>query len=308
MNNVIIIGSGPAGHTAGIYLARANLNPIMLEGDFSEPVASGGLLTTTKTVENFPGFPNGVNGFELTENFRTQSVKFGTKILPESAIQIKKNKDKSFTVITKDNAHLTKSILIATGANPRHLKVPGYDRLWQKGVSTCAVCDGPLYKKVPVAVVGGGDSACEEALYLSRTASIVYLIHRRDKLRASKTLADRVLSNPKIQMIWNTEVSEITGKDGVEGLKLKSTKSTSKLLKINALFVAIGHIPSTKFLEDFLKLDEEGYIITKPDLSTSRKGIWAAGDVQDKKYRQAITAAGSGCVAALEIEKWLESL
>ncbi len=159
-----------------------------------------------------------------------------------------------------------------------------------------------------MAVVGGGDSACEEALFLSRTASIVYLIHRRDKLRASKTLSDRVLSNPKIQMVWNTEISEITGRDRVEGVKIKSTKSNLKLLKINALFVAIGHIPSTKFLEDFLKLDEEGYIITKPDLSTSKKGIWAAGDVQDKKYRQAITAAGSGCVAALEIEKWLESL
>jgi thioredoxin reductase (NADPH) len=307
MNNVIIIGSGPAGHTAAMYLARANLHPLMLEGDFAEPVASGGLLTTTKMVENFPGFPEGINGLELTENFRNQSLKYGTKIISESASQIKKNKDKTFTVITTEHEYKTKAILIATGANPKHLTVPGYSRLWQKGVSTCAVCDGALYKKVPVAVVGGGDSACEEALHLTYTASIVYLIHRRDKLRASKTLTDRVLSNPNIQMIWNTEVSEILGKDRVESVDLSSTTSKrTKNLQIRALFVAIGHIPNTKFLDNFIKLDDEKFIITKSDLSTSKKGIWAAGDVQDRKYRQAITAAGSGCVAALEIEKWLE--
>lgn len=306
MNNVIIIGSGPAGHTAAIYLSRANLHPLMLEGDFAEPIASGGLLTTTKTVENFPGFPEGIDGYQLTENFRNQSLKYGTKIISESAIQIKKNKDKSFTVITSEHEYKTKAILIATGANPRHLTVPGYSRLWQKGVSTCAVCDGALYKRVPVAVVGGGDSACEEALHLTHTASIVYLIHRRDKLRASKTLTDRVLSNPKIQMIWNAEISEILGTDKVESLRISSIKSKrSKILEVRALFVAIGHIPNTKFIKDFVKLDEEGFIMTKSNLSSSKKGIWAAGDVQDKKYRQAITAAGSGCVAALEIEKWL---
>ena len=312
MSDVIVIGSGPAGHTACIYLARANLSPILLEGDFSEPITAGGLLTTTKTVENFPGFPDGIDGYQLTENFREQSIKFGTKIISESAIEIKKNKDKSFTIFTQENEYKTKAILIATGSNPRHLDVPGYERLWQKGVSTCAVCDGALYKKVPVAVVGGGDSACEEALHLTHTASIVYLIHRRDTLRASKVLRDRVLSNPKIEMIWNSEVSEILGEEGVERVKLQPVNSKlskspkrSKTLEVRALFVAIGHNPNTKFLKGFLQLDKEGHIITKSGYKTSRKGIWAAGDVQDTKYRQAITAAGSGCCASLEIERWL---
>ena len=307
--NVIIIGSGPAGHTAGLYLARSNLNPLMLEGDSSGDVISGGLLTTTKTVENYPGFPEGVDGYELTEKFKQQSVRFGTTVISETATKITKNDDGTFAIQTPQTEYHTKAVIISTGSTPNRLYVPGYDTFWHKGISTCAICDGglPCYRNVPIAVVGGGDSACEEALHLSHTASKVYLIHRRDTLRASKIMIDRVLKNPKIVPIWNNEIVEIKGGDHIEKLVLKSTisENVETELEVTGLFVAIGHVPNSQFVKDLIETDKAGYIITNEKKETNVEGIWAAGDVQDPHYRQAITAAGSGCMAALNVEKWL---
>jgi thioredoxin reductase (NADPH) len=306
--STIIIGSGPAGHTSAIYLARANLSPLLLEGDSSGLVPSGGLLTTTKTVENYPGFVEGIDGFELTQNFKDQSEKYGTKIISENATKIEKYND-NFIVYTPNNKYETKTIIIATGSTPKRLYVKGYDDYWHKGISTCAVCDGslPCYRNIPIAVVGGGDSACEEALHLTHTASIVYLIHRRDVLRASKIMNDRVLSHSKIKMIWNSEVVEINGSDRIEQLKLKNNLTNCEsYLDIGGLFVAIGHTPNTDFISNFIKCDDDGYIVTDRDMSTSVEGIWAVGDVQDRKYKQAITAAGFGCIGALEVERYLQ--
>ncbi len=305
--NVIIIGSGPAGHTAALYLARANLHPLLLEGDSSGDVVAGGLLTTTKIVENFPGFPQGVDGFELTDRFREQSLRFGTEIKSETATSIEQV-ETFFQVHTASNTYVARSVVLATGSTPNRLYIPGYDTFWHKGISTCAVCDGglPVYRNVPLAVVGGGDSACEEALHLAHTASKVYLIHRRDKLRASKIMADRVLKNPKIEMIWNTEVKEVQGGTHVERLVVSNTQTGDESsLNIRGLFVAIGHTPNSQFVKELVQTDANGYIVTTRKQETSVKGIWAAGDVQDPYYRQAITAAASGCVAALEIERFL---
>lgn len=307
--NTVIIGSGPAGHTAAIYLSRSNLSPLMIEGDIADGIVSGGLLTTTKTVENFPGFPDGVDGYELTERFKQQSLKYGTTIVSETAKKIEQQ-DNLFKIYTDSNTYITKSIIIATGSTPKKLYVPGYDTFWNKGISTCAVCDGslPCFRNVPIAVVGGGDSACEEALHLSHTASIVYLIHRRDTLRASKIMIDRVLSNKKIIPIWNSEVIEIIGNKNIEKLLLKTSVNNSvniSELQVKGLFVAIGHTPNSDIVKNIVELDDVGYIKTNDKKETSVKGIWSIGDVQDSLYKQAITAAGSGCIAALEIEKWL---
>ena len=303
INNVIVIGSGPAGHTAALYLARANLTPLMLEGDSCGDIMSGGLLTTTKIVENYPGFPNGVGGYDLTEMFKEQSKKFGNKIISEDAIEIKNNEN-IFEIKTSKNIYKTKSIIIATGSTPNRLYIPGYDKFWHNGVSTCAVCDGSFYKNKIVAVIGGGDSACEDALHLSNIAKQVYLIHRRDKLRASKIMIDRVFKNTKIKIIWDSELIEIKGNNNVEKIILK-TKDELTNLDVRGVFVAIGHKPNSKLVSSFIKTDENGYIITNRKYNTNVEGIWAVGDVQDPHYRQAITAAGSGCVAALEVERWL---
>ena len=304
--NAIIIGSGPAGHTAALYLARANLHPLLLEGDSTGEVVAGGLLTTTKVVENFPGFPEGIDGFELTDRFREQSIRFGTEIRSETATKIQK-REHYFEVQTASNTYLTKAVLIATGSTPNRLHIPGYDAFWHKGISTCAVCDGglPVYRNVPLVVVGGGDSACEEALHLAHTASKVYMVHRREKLRASKIMADRVFQNPKIEMIWNSEVVEVQGDKHLERVLLKNTSGELSTLQVRGLFVAIGHTPNSEFVKGLVDVDSVGYIVTKRTMETSVKGIWAAGDVQDPLYRQAITAAASGCVAALEIERYL---
>lgn len=306
MHQVVVIGSGPAGHTACIYLARANLSPLMLEGELDGVIYPGGLLTTTKTVENYPGFPYGIDGYELTEKFRQQSINYGTQIKSETVISINKNDNYNFIVKTKGNQYLAKSIIIATGSIPTKLNVQGYDLFWQKGISTCAVCDGGLYKDKIVAVVGGGDSAAEESLHLANLAKKVYLLHRRDKLRASKIMADRVLAHSKIEIMWNTEIQQICGNNNVESIIIKNNV-TSELttLNIDGLFVAIGHTPNTSFLNDYIECDTNGYIITDRNMRTNVEGIYAAGDVQDHKYRQAITAAGSGCIAALEVERWL---
>lgn len=306
--NVIIVGSGPSGHTAATYLARANLSPLMLEGDSSGEVIAGGLLTTTKTVENFPGFPEGIDGYELTERFKQQSLRFGTTIRSESVVNIVKRDDGLFDVHTGMNTYQTRAIIIATGSTPNRLYVPGYDDFWHRGISTCAICDGglPCYRDVPIAVVGGGDSACEEALHLSHTASEVYLIHRRDTLRASKIMIDRVFANDKIKPIWNSEIVEIFGNKHIETIRIRNTKDHNvKDISVRGLFVAIGHKPNSAFISDIVSTDVNGYIITNNKQETSQKGIWAVGDVQDPHYRQAITAAGSGCVAALEVERWL---
>ena len=305
--NVIIIGSGPAGHTAALYLARSNLSPLMLEGDSSGDIIAGGLLTTTKIVENFPGFPAGVDGYELTERFKEQSQRFGTNIISESVIKIVKLEDNIFEVYTSKNMYNTKTVIIATGSTPKRLYIPGYDEFWHKGISTCAVCDGglPCYRNVPIAVVGGGDSACEEALHLAHTASKVYLIHRRDKLRASKIMIDRVLNNKKIIPVWNTEIIEISGEKHVESVVLRDLDNKVSNLTVSGVFVAIGHIPNSNFVKPIVDVDEVGYIKTNRKMETNVAGIWAVGDVQDPYYRQAITAAGSGCIAALEVERWL---
>ena len=305
MLNVIVIGSGPAGHTACIYLARANIKPVMLEGDDM----TGGLLTTTKIVENFPGFPDGIDGYELTENFKFQSVKFGTTIISENAIKINKEDDNTFSIYTKSNIYRTKSIIIATGSMPKRLYIDGYDEYWQKGISTCAVCDGGLYcfRNVEVAVIGGGDSACEEALHLTHTASKVYIIHRRDKLRASKIMQDRVFANNKIEMIWNSCPIKIEGDNNqVNNIIIKNNITDIQTnINVKGVFVAIGHIPNSQFVSDLITCDSDGYIITNKKCETNVKGIYACGDVMDPHYRQAITAAGSGCIAALECERAL---
>lgn len=307
IHNTIIVGSGPAGHTCGLYLARANLNPLMLEGDYDQQVYPGGLLTTTKTVENFPGFPEGIDGYELTENFKKQSTKFGLKIISETATKIEKQND-MFIVYTTLSKYFCKTVVIATGSTPNKLPIIGYDNFVHKGISTCAVCDAglPCFRNVEIAVVGGGDSACEEALYISHTASKVYLIHRRDQLRASKIMQERVFNNKKIQLIWNTEIQEVNGDIFLESLTLKNNK-TNQISELNAkgLFVAIGHTPNSQIVKDFVNLDKNGYITTDKHMKTNVDGLFSCGDVQDPHWKQAITASATGCICALEIEKYL---
>lgn len=302
MYNCIILGSGPAGLTAALYLARANLEPVVFEG----PV-KGGLLTTTTTVENYPGFADGIDGFELTMNFRKGAQKYGTKFFPYTAKSIQR-RDDHFLVNTEDQTFAAKSVIIATGSTPKRLDVEGYDTFWNKGISTCAVCDGglPVFNNVPIAVVGGGDSACEEALHMTLFASRVYLIHRRDKLRASSIMCERVLNHPKIEMVWNTEIEEIKGESRINKLVLfNNEKKTKSELGVGGLFVAIGHTPNSSSFKSLVDVDEDGYIVIGKDCLTSQPGMYACGDVCDKKYRQAITAAGTGCIAALEVQRYL---
>ncbi|KAJ3285380.1 thioredoxin-disulfide reductase [Borealophlyctis nickersoniae] len=317
---LVIIGSGPAGHTAAIYAARANLRPVMYEGFMAGGVAAGGQLTTTTDVENFPGFPKGISGPELMDLMREQSTRFGTIVHSETVNKVDLT-SRPFKLWIEnsesDQPVLARSIIVATGATAKRMHIAGEDKYWQAGISACAVCDGavPIFRKKPLAVVGGGDSAAEEATFLTKYASKVYVLVRRDKLRASKVMADRLLANPKIEVLWNTVPVEAKG-DGrlLKGLVLKDTKTGEKRdLEVNGLFYAIGHVPNTGMLrgEDGkpqIDLDQEGYIVVKPGSSnTSVEGVFAAGDVQDKRYRQAITAAGSGCMAALDCERFLES-
>ncbi|GAA6043839.1 hypothetical protein JCM8097_007228 [Rhodosporidiobolus ruineniae] len=308
-----IIGSGPAGHTAAIYLARAQLNPVMYEGMLANGFAAGGQLTTTTDVENFPGFPEGIRGTEMMDLFRAQSVRFGTDIRTEtiSKVDLSSRPFKLWREWAEDEEpELTETLIIATGASARRMNLPGEDTYWQSGISACAVCDGavPIFRKKPLAVVGGGDSACEEAMYLTKYASHVYMLVRRDALRASKVMAKRAMAHPKITILWNTVPVEAKG-DGevLTSLRLKDTQTQEERdLPANGLFYAIGHVPATELVKGQLDLDEDGYIKTQPGTSlTSVKGVFAAGDVQDKKYRQAITSAGTGCVAALEAERLL---
>lgn len=300
---VCIIGSGPAAHTAAIYAARAELKPILFEGWMANDIAPGGQLTTTSEVENFPGFPEGLAGGELMDRCRAQSVRFGTQIFTETVSNVDFSAS-PFKVMSDERTVLADTVIIATGAVAKRLEFPGSgdgaNGYWNRGISACAVCDGaaPIFRNKPLAVIGGGDSAMEEATFLTKYGSKVYIIHRRDEFRASKIMRNRALSNPKIEVIWNSAVVEAYGEKSLGGLKVENvvTGEVSDL-EVSGLFFAIGHEPATKFLDGQLQLDAERYVATVPGTTkTSIRGVFAAGDVQDKKYRQAITAAGSGSV------------
>ncbi|AOA63116.1 GQ67_01089T0 [Komagataella phaffii] len=312
-NKVTIIGSGPAAHTAAIYLARAEMKPTLYEGMLANGIAAGGQLTTTTDVENFPGFPEGISGTGLMDKLREQSLRFGTEIITEtiSKVDLSSRPFKLWTEFNEDEAPITTdAVVIATGASAKRLHLPGEETYWQQGISACAVCDGaiPLFRNKPLAVVGGGDSACEEALFLTKYASKVYMIVRKDYLRASTIMQRRVEKNEKLEVLYNTVSKEAKG-DGkllsaltIENVVTKEVKD----LPVSGLFYAIGHIPATKIFADQLESDEDGYLKTIPGSSlTSIPGVFAAGDVQDKRYRQAITSAGTGCMAALDAEKFL---
>ena len=311
---VIIIGSGPAGHTAAIYTGRAMLEPLMLEGNMAGGVAAGGQLTTTTDVENFPGFPNGVDGIELMMNMRDQSINSGTEIVTETVASVDLSV-RPFKIVQdyKGVEYEADTIIIATGATAKRMGLPGEQEYWTKGVSACAVCDGglPIFRDKPLVVIGGGDSACEEATYLTKYASKVHMLVRRDEFRASKTMGDRAKKNEKIEIHWNTEAQEICGDDNLmTHVRIKNNQTGEESeIQAGGLFYAIGHKPNTDFLGGQLKLDDNGYIITEPGTAnTSVEGVFACGDVQDHKWRQAVTAAGSGCMAALSAEHYLAAM
>ena len=303
VENVIIIGSGPAGYTAAIYSSRALLNPLMIEGE-----QVGGQLMLTTDVENYPGFPKGVTGPELMETLRAQAERFGTRFMSKLVTKVDFSQ-RPFKVWVGQDLYLTKSVIISTGASAKYLGLESEKRLMAKGVSACATCDGAFFKNLKVAVVGGGDTAMEEATFLTRFASKVYVIHRRDSFRASKIMAEKVLNHPKIEVLWNSAVEEVLGEKGVTGVRLKNLKDNKVSdLPVEGLFLAIGHHPNTDIFKGQLELDPNGYILTKPKSTyTSVEGVFASGDVQDHVYRQAITAAGSGCMSAIDCERWLEN-
>lgn len=309
---VVIIGSGPAAHTAAVYTARANLHPILFEGWMAGGIAAGGQLTTTTEVENFPGFPEGIMGPELCDRFRAQSARFGTVIHTETVTKVDLSK-RPFHYATDEREGHAQTLIIATGATAKRDDVPGTrdGELWQRGVSACAVCDGalPMFRGKPLFVVGGGDSAMEEAHFLTKFASKVYIVHRRDELRASAIMQDRARQNPKIELLLSHRVVQVAGDNVVQRVRIRDLKTDSERdLDAAGLFFAIGHIPNSGFLGGQVACDEQGYIITTPgSTATSVPGVFAAGDVQDKKFRQAITAAGSGCMAALEAEWFLSA-
>ncbi|MCX6987628.1 MAG: thioredoxin-disulfide reductase [Chlamydiae bacterium] len=307
IKKLVIIGSGPAAYTAAIYAARANLSPIIYEGFFSG-VAGGQLMTTTE-VENYPGFPDGIMGPELMMKCRQQAERFGTVIVPEDVVSIDFSKH-PFLIYAKQtiSAH---AVIIATGATANRLQVPGArdGELWQKGVTACAVCDGaaPLFRNKDLYVFGGGDTAVEEAIFLTKFAKKVYLVHRRDQLRASRIMSERALSHPKIEVVWNATLESVQGDEVVSSVTLENVLTKEKMTReAGGVFFAIGHTPNTSFLKGQVDLHSNGYIKVIPGTSkTNIAGVFAAGDVQDHVYRQAVTAAGSGCMAALDAERWL---
>jgi thioredoxin reductase (NADPH) len=302
LHELVIVGSGPAGLTAAVYAGRANLAPIMVEG-----IGAGGQLMLTTDVENYPGFPDGILGPELMMKFREQAERFGAEFVTADADRVELAPGGPHTVWVGDREIRARSMIITTGAKARMLGLPNEQRLLGHGVSTCATCDGFFFREKPIAVVGGGDSAIEEAIFLTKFATTVSLIHRREELRASKIMQDRAFANPKIEFKWNSEVSDVMGNGSVDAIRLRDTVTgTESDLEVQGVFVAIGHDPNTALFVDQLDLDENGYILTAPDSTrTSVEGVFAAGDVQDHVFRQAITASGSGCMAAIEAERWL---
>jgi thioredoxin reductase (NADPH) len=300
MREVIIIGSGPAGLTAAIYAARAGLKPLVIEG-----LQPGGQLTITSDVENFPGFPEGIMGPELMDKLRTQAERFGSEHVFDMVTEVDFSA-KPFKVHVGKELHEAKAVIIATGASARWLGIESETRLQGRGVSACATCDGFFFRDQHIAVVGGGDSAMEEATFLTRFASKVSIIHRRDELRASKVMQERAFKNSKIEFEWNSDVEEILGKDSVEGMVLKDTKTGAlRTLPVTGVFMGIGHSPNTGIFKGKVKMDKSGYVVVETHTETNIPGVFAAGDVVDTRYRQAITAAGQGCAAALDAEKFL---
>ncbi|CAB4719241.1 unannotated protein [freshwater metagenome] len=307
-HRVIVIGSGPAGLTAAIYAARANLAPFVIEGEPSSTSDQpGGQLMLTTDVENFPGFPEGIMGPELMMRFRDQAARFGATFLTGKATKVEFG-EKPLKVHVRDEIFTADSVIISTGAQSLMLGLEAEERLIGHGLSTCATCDGFFFRGKEIAVVGGGDSAIEEASFLTKFASKVTLIHRRDSFRASKIMQDRALNNPKIEMLWNTAVTEIVGKDHLESISLKNTVTGAESsMNVAGLFIAIGHRPNTDVFKGVIDMEDSGYLITRPDSTyTNIEGVFACGDVKDHVYRQAITAAGSGCMAAIDTERWLE--
>jgi thioredoxin reductase (NADPH) len=302
VRDVIIIGSGPAGYTAALYAARGKLNPLLFEGS----VTSGGALMNTTEVENFPGFPDGVLGPELMDNIRKQAERFGAELVPDDVTQVDLTATPKVVKVGEDT-YLARTVIIATGSRYRELGAPGEKRLSGHGVSWCATCDGFFFRESDIAVIGGGDSALEEATFLTRFAKSVTIVHRRDSLRASKIMQDRATSNPKIKFAWDSVVEEVLGEDRVSGLRLRNVKTSEEsVLPVTGLFVAIGHDPRSELFTGQLPVDAEGYLLVEhPSSRTAIDGVFAAGDVVDHIYRQAVTAAGTGCAAALDAERWL---
>ncbi|MGZ7019273.1 MAG: thioredoxin-disulfide reductase [Acidimicrobiia bacterium] len=301
LHDVVLVGSGPAGLTAAVYAARANLNPVVIEG-----LGAGGQLMLTTDVENYPGFPEGIMGPDLMMRFREQAERFGTRFVTADADRVDLS-GPPFTVTVGHEEYAAKSLIITTGASAQMLGLPNEARLLGHGVSTCATCDGFFFREQPIGVVGGGDSAIEEALFLTKFASKVTVIHRREELRASKIMQDRAFANPKIEFRWNAVVEDVVGDSKLESARLRDTVTDeTEELALSGLFVAIGHTPNTDLFKGQLDMDANGYILTEGGSTrTSVEGVFAAGDVQDHVYRQAITAAGTGCMAAIEVERWL---
>ena len=302
VRDVIIIGSGPAGYTAALYAARGKLNPLLFEGS----VTSGGALMNTTDVENFPGFPDGILGPELMDSMRKQAERFGAELVPEDVTEVDLRADPK-VVRVGGQEHLTRTVIIATGSHYRELGAPGEKRLSGHGVSWCATCDGFFFRDSDIAVVGGGDSALEEATFLTRFARSVTVVHRRDQLRASKIMQQRALENPKVKFAWNSEVAEVLGDDRVSGLRLRDTRTgEERTLPVTGMFVAIGYDPRSELFAGQLPVDPDGYLQVEHSSSrTAIDGVFAAGDVVDRIYRQAVTSAGTGCMAALDAERWL---
>ncbi|MFL1378725.1 MULTISPECIES: thioredoxin-disulfide reductase [unclassified Nocardiopsis] len=302
VRNVIIIGSGPAGYTAAVYAARAELKPLVFEGS----ITAGGALMNTTDVENFPGFPDGIMGPDLMDNLRKQAERFGAELVADDVTSVDLTKPVK-EVTAGGETFLAHTVILATGSGYRELGVPGEKELSGRGTSWCATCDGFFFRDQDIAVVGGGDTAMEEALFLTRFAKSVTVVHRRDELRASRIMAERAFANDKISFVWDTEVVEVLGKDRVSGLKVRNNKTDEEsVLDVTGVFVAIGHDPRVDLIRDQITLDEEGYVqVDSPSTRTNLEGVFAAGDVVDHSYRQAITAAGTGCAAALDAERFL---
>ncbi|NIA15775.1 MAG: thioredoxin-disulfide reductase [Nitrospiraceae bacterium] len=312
MENVIIIGSGPAGYTSALYTGRANLEPLVLEGELSQDLLPGGQLMTTTEVENYPGFPDGITGPELIEKFKKQAERFGARFLYKTATAIDLSQ-RPFKVMAGGESWEAKAVIVATGATARFLGLESEQHWLNNGVSACATCDGalPRFRGKPVAVIGGGDTAMEETLFLTKFASQVHVVHRRDEFRASKIMGDRVRTHAKVTVEWNSVLDEVIGNDheGVTAVRLKDVKSgETRELSCSGCFVAIGHQPNTAVFKGILDMDETGYLLTRNGSTrTNVEGVFAAGDVQDSVYRQAVSAAGSGCMAALDCIRWLEA-